>query len=144
MWVGVDSRDSEWKQMEPHHIKTRTTARTRVVNWSYSVSHCLTPRARTIRRRPPNQRTDVSVLKLVKGLPWDRQGLVRRGRPPKVTLDAPTMAEAGEALRAGGSLSAGTRAPSIPPEPSTAKDGESDSWTQGEPETSIPSENARS
>ena len=79
--------------------------------------------ARTIRRLLPNQRTDFSLLKLVKGLSWDGQGLVRRGRPPKVTLDAPTMAEAGEMLRAGGSSSVGTSASSIPPEPSTVRDG---------------------
>ena len=30
--------------------------------------------ARTIHRLPPNQRTGVSWLKLVKGLPWDGQG----------------------------------------------------------------------
>ena len=52
--------------------------------------------ARTIRRLPRNQSTDV------KGLPWDGHGLVRRGRPPTVTLVAPPMADAGETLRSGG------------------------------------------
>ena len=32
--------------------------------------------------------------KLVQGLPRDGLGLIRRGRPLKVTLDAPTMADA--------------------------------------------------
>ena len=68
----------------------------------------------TIRRLVPNQRTNVSLLKLVKELPWDGQGLFRRGRPPEVTLDAPTM-EAGDTLRSGASSSAGTKASSILP-----------------------------
>ena len=89
--------------------------------------------SRTIRRPPPNQRTGVSLLKLAKGLPWDGQGLVRRGRTPKVTLDAPMMAASGETLRACGSSAACTVASSILPEPTTARDGESDSCTQMSP-----------
>ena len=49
--------------------------------------------ARTVRRLPLSQRVDVSVLKRVKGLPWDGQGLVRRGRLPKLVLPEPSMAE---------------------------------------------------
>ena len=63
-------------------------------------------------------RTDVPFLKLVQGL-----GLVRSSRPPTVTLDAPTVDEAGATLRAGGSSSAGARASTIPPEPTAARDG---------------------
>ena len=43
------------------------------------------------------------------------------------------MAEAAQTLRAGGSSSAGTRASSIPPEPTTARDGDSGSWTPVNP-----------
>ena len=39
------------------------------------------------------------------------------------------MAKAGETFRPGGSSSAGTTASSIAPEPTTARDGEGDSWT---------------
>ena len=141
----------------------------RLVNWSCSVSHCLTPdartknrtlyrgdsgcdegfwcgrldddnahvivtetRRRTIHRLPPNQRTDV----------FAGQGLVRRGGPPKVTLETPAMAEASETLRFGGSSSAGTKTPSMPPETSTAKDARKRKLDPSEPKTSIPSENA--
>ena len=57
--------------------------------------------ARTVRRLPLSQRVDNSSLKRVKGLPWDGQGQVR-GRPPKLVLPEPSMAEAGETLRTGG------------------------------------------
>ena len=79
---------------------------------------------------PPNpaERAIRTLEEQVKA--WDRLGFVRSGRLPKVTLDDRTVAEAGETLRFGGSSSADTRAPSIPPEPSIASDGESDSWTQ--------------
>ena len=56
-----------------------------------------------------SQRIDVYLLKRVKRLPWDGQGLVRRGRPPKLVLPEPSMAETGETLRTGGSSSSGTR-----------------------------------
>ena len=49
--------------------------------------------ARTVRRLPLSQRVDVSLLKRVKGLPWDGQGLVRRGRPPKLVLPEPSRLE---------------------------------------------------
>ena len=51
--------------------------------------------ARIVRRLPLSQRVDVSLLKRVKGLPWDGQGLVRRGRPPKLVLPELSMAETG-------------------------------------------------
>ena len=72
--------------------------------------------ARTISRLLLSQRVDVSLLKRVKGLPLDGQGLVRRGRPPKVTLETPTLAETGETLRTGGSSSTGARSSSIRPQ----------------------------
>ena len=71
--------------------------------------------ARTARRLPLSQRVDVSLLKRVKGLPWDGQGLVRRGGPPKLTLERPTMAETGETLRTGGASSSGAGSSSIRP-----------------------------
>ena len=79
---------------------------------------------------PPNpaERAIRTLEEQVKA--WDRLGFVRSGRLPKVKLDDRTVAEAGETLRSGESSSAGTRAPSIPPEPSIASDGESDSWTK--------------
>ena len=109
--------------MEPCRIKTRTTARfSETLNLACSVSHCLTPAARTktersawvtavgtrasgaddwtqsgrqmartVRTLPRDQSTDFSLLKLVQGMSWDGEGLGRRGRPPKVTLDAPWM-----------------------------------------------------
>ena len=54
--------------------------------------------ARTVRRLPVSQRIDVSLLKQVKRLPWDGQGLVRRGRPPKLVSPEPSMAETVETL----------------------------------------------
>ena len=77
--------------------------------------------ARTVRLLPLGQRVYVSLLKCVKELPWDGQGLVRRGRPPKLTLENPTMAEAGETLRTGGSSSSGTRSSPARPESDTVK-----------------------
>ena len=63
------------------------------------------------------------------GLPWDAQGLVRRGRPPEQTLEIPTMAETGESFRRGGSSSAGLRSSSIRPESDTVKAGPEPEWT---------------
>ena len=57
--------------------------------------------ARTIRRLPLSQRVDNSLLERVKGLPWDSQGPVKRGRPPQLVLPEPSMAETGETLRSG-------------------------------------------
>ena len=37
------------------------------------------------------------------------QGVVRRGGPPKLTLERPTMGETGGTRRTGGSSSSGTR-----------------------------------
>ena len=59
-----------------------------------------------MRRRHPNQRTDVSLLKTRERIALGRTGFV--------------SAEAGEIQLP----SAGTRTPSIPPEPSTEKDCE--------------------
>ena len=56
---------------------------------------------------PLCQRVDISLLKRVKGLPWDGQGLFRCGRTPKLVLTEPAMAETGETLRTGGSSSSG-------------------------------------
>ena len=72
--------------------------------------------ARTVRRLPLSQRVDVSLLKRVKRLPWDGQGLVRRGRPPKLVLPEPSMVETGETPRTGASSSSGTRSSPIRPE----------------------------
>ena len=59
----------------------------------------------------------------------DGQGLVRRGRLPKLVLPEPSMAEAGETLRTGGSSSSGTRSSPIRPGPTDVKvDAETD-WT---------------
>ena len=44
--------------------------------------------ARTVRRLAPNQGTDFSLLKLVRGLSWDGQHLVRRGRPTESDTEA--------------------------------------------------------
>ena len=148
--------------MEPCRIKTRTTARfSETLNLACSVSHCLTPAARTktersawvtavgtrasgaddwtqsgrqmartVRTLLRDQNTDFSLLKLVQGKSWDGEGLGRRGRPPKVTLDAPWMKRVRRCdLVDHRSPSAGRRAPSIPSEPSIARDGESDRWT---------------
>ena len=46
--------------------------------------------ARTAPRLPLSQSVDVSLLKRVKGLPWDGQGLVRRGGPPRLVLPEPS------------------------------------------------------
>ena len=46
--------------------------------------------ARTVRRLPLSQYVDVSWLKRVRRLPWDGQGLVRRGRARKLALERPT------------------------------------------------------
>ena len=73
--------------------------------------------ARTVRRLPLSQRVDVSLLKRVKGLPWDGQGLVRRDRPAKLVLPEPSMAETGETVRTGGSSSSGPRSSPIGPGP---------------------------
>ena len=114
--------------MEPRRIKTRTTARallsfSETLNLACSVSHCLTPAARTNTERSTGLTavgTRASgaddwtqsgrqmarifpLLKLVQGMSWDGEGLGRRGRPPKVTLDASSVDEAGETLRSGGS-----------------------------------------
>ena len=85
--------------------------------------------ARTVRRLPLSQRVDVSLLKRVKGLPWDGQGLVRRGRPPKLMLPEPSMADVGETLRAGGSSSSGTRSSPIRPGPTDVKVDAETEWT---------------
>ena len=85
--------------------------------------------ARTVRRLPLSQRVDNSLLKRVKGLPWDGQGLVRRGRPPKLVLPEPSMAEAGETLRTGGSSSSGTRSSPTRAGPATVKDDVDTEWT---------------
>ena len=47
--------------------------------------------------------TSSDLLKRVKGLPWDGQGLVRRGRRPKLVLPEQSMAQTGGTLRTGGS-----------------------------------------
>ena len=130
----------------------------RSVNWCYSLFHFLTPDARirtgqhtevtvdgtmhtslsrkmgreiarTIRRLPPSQRVDVSLLKRVKGLPWDGQGMVRRGGPPKLVLPRSTMAETGETLRTGELSSSGTRSSPIRPGPTDVKVDIETEWT---------------
>ena len=73
--------------------------------------------ARSGRRLSLSQRLDVSLVKRDKGLPWDGRGLVRRGRPPKLVLPEPSMAETGETLRTGGSPSSGTRSSPVRPGP---------------------------
>ena len=59
----------------------------------------------------------------------ERQGLDRRGRPPKLTLERPTMAENGEAHRTGGSSSSGARSSSIRPESNAVKADPEREWT---------------
>ena len=71
--------------------------------------HLKTVVARIVSRLLLSQRVDTCLLKRVKGLPWDGQLLVRRGRLPKLVLLEPSMAETGETLRTGGSSSSGTR-----------------------------------
>ena len=85
--------------------------------------------ARTVRRLPLSQRVDISLLKRVKGLPWDGQGLVRSGRPPKLVLPESSMAETGETLRTGGSSSNGTRSSPIRPGPTEMKVDTETEWT---------------
>ena len=85
--------------------------------------------ARTARRLPLSQRVDVSFLKRVKGLPWDGQGLVRRGRPAKLVLPEPSMAETGETVRTGGSSSSGSRSSPIRPGPADVKVDAETEWT---------------
>ena len=85
--------------------------------------------ARTVRRLPVSQRVGVSLLKRVKRLPWDGQGLVRRGRPPKLVFPEPSMAETGETLRTGGSFSSGTRSSPIRPGPTDVKVDTETEWT---------------
>ena len=65
----------------------------------------------------------------MKGLPWDGQGLVRRGRPQKLTLERPTMAETGETLRTGRSSSGGARSSLIRPGSDTVKADPETEWT---------------
>ena len=64
--------------------------------------------------------------KRVEGLPWC--GLVRSGRPPKLTLERPTMAEAAEALRTGGASSGGAGSSSIRPELDAMKADPETEW----------------
>ena len=84
--------------------------------------------ARTIRRLPLSQCVDVSLLKRVKGLPWDGQGMLRRGRPPEAGAPI-TMAKTGETLRKGESSSSGTRSTPIRPEPTDVKVEIETEWT---------------
>ena len=88
--------------MKPRHIKTHMTADGTKGFWCGTLdednAHIIVSEngreiARIVRRLPLSQRVDVSLLKRVKGLPWDGQGLVRRGGPPKLTLERPTMTE---------------------------------------------------
>ena len=85
--------------------------------------------ARTVRRLPLSRRVDASLLKLVKGLAWDGQGLVRRGGPLKLKLPEPSMAETGETLRTSGSSLSGTRSSPIRPGPTDVKADPETEWT---------------
>ena len=85
--------------------------------------------ARTVRRLPLNQHVDVSLLKRVKGLPWDGQRLGRRSRLPKLVFPEPSMAATGETLRTGGSSSSGTRSSPIRPGPTDVKVDAETAWT---------------
>ena len=69
----------------------------------------VTEKGREIVRTVRSLLSQHSLLKRVKGLPWDGKGLIRRGAPPKLTLEMPTMAETCETLRTGGSSSSGAR-----------------------------------
>ena len=80
-----------------------------VVNWTKTMHTSSQEIARTVRRFPLSQRVDIFWLKRDKGLPWDGQGLVRRGRPPKLVLPEPSVAETGETLRTGGASSSDPR-----------------------------------
>ena len=84
--------------------------------------------ARTVRRLPLSQRVYVSLLKRVKGLPWDGRGLVRRGRPPTMVLREPSMAETAETLRTGGSSLSGTRSSPIRRGPTDVKVDAETEW----------------
>ena len=104
-----------------------------VVDWMKTKAHIIVTEdgqaiARAVRRLPLSQRVDVSLLKRVKGLPWDGQGPVRRGRPPKLVLLEPSMAEAGETIRSGSS-SSGTRSSPVRLGPTDVKVNTETQWT---------------
>ena len=92
--------DAQIKREQPTEVTAvGTCGRWDKDNTHISVTGAGREIARTVRRPPPSERVDVSLLKRVKELPWNGQGLVRRGRPPTLTLERRTMAEAGETLR---------------------------------------------
>ena len=120
-----------------------------VVHWTRpthtSLSKKMVERLQELSRRLPlNQRVDVSLLKRVKGLPWDGQGLVRRGRPPKLVLPEPSMSEAGETLRMGGSSSSGTRSSPIRPGSTDVDVDAETEWTPVTGRRRFRSKNSRS
>ena len=104
--------DAQSRTGQSSEVTVDGTRDPRVVDWTRtthtSLSQKMVEIARTVRRLPLNQRVDVSLLKRVKGLPWDGQGLVRSDRHLKLVLAEPLMAEAGETLRMGGSSLSGT------------------------------------
>ena len=59
--------------------------------------------ARTVRILLPSERAGCFFAGTCEGDAMGWTGLVRRGRPPKLTLETLTMAETGETLRSGGS-----------------------------------------
>ena len=133
--------------MEPHHIKMRSTAHTRLNFFHLVSSPYSTHTRRTIRTRRYTEVTvdgtrdsDVvdwtktmhtsSSLRTVERLhELSVDFLLVRGRPPMLVLPEPSMAEAGETLRNGGSSSSGTRSSATQPGPTTVKDDGDTEWT---------------
>ena len=126
--------DAQIRTRQSTEVTVDGTRESGVVDQTKDIAHIIVTEngrktARTARRLPLSQRVDVSLLKRVKGLPWDGQGPIRRGRPPKLVLPEPSMAETGETLRTGGSSSSGTQSSPIRPGLTDVKVDTETEWT---------------
>ena len=86
--------DAQIRTRQSTEVTVDGTRDSGVVDWTRTTHTTENGReiARTVRRLPLSQRVDVSLLKRVNGFTWDGQGLVGRGRPPKLVLTEPSMA----------------------------------------------------
>ena len=80
------SSENKWSQAISRHWTLQGYAHIIVTEHGREI-------APTVRRLPLSQHVDISLLRRVRTLPWDRQGLVRRGRTPKLELPEQSLAE---------------------------------------------------